>query len=107
MKELKVKPGDKVLYQFYALWDIIEEIKTVIKVTHGGKVKVEGIDTYFDKYGNGIDIRELLSIPAETDYKRVKEKNTIKNALSLIDNLNMENLSYDKALKIVEILSTE
>lgn len=39
------------------------------------------------------------------DYKRIKENDIISKALSLIEELNNKTLPYDKAVKIVDILS--
>lgn len=111
-EELKVKVGDKVLYQ-YAHWgDITERIETVVKVTPTGRIRIDGIDCQFDKYGNkmGGDVwsgHAHLSIPTEEDYRRIEENAVISKALSLIDGLNKKALSYDKSVKIVEILESE
>ncbi len=42
--------------------------------------------------------------PTGEDYRKMEEKNTISKALSLIENMNQKNLSYEKALKIIEVL---
>lgn len=52
--------------------------------------------------------KSILTIQTNEDFKRLhEEKATISKALSLLENLNKKTLSYDKAVKIVEILSEE
>lgn len=109
-EELNVKVGDKVLYQ-YAHWgDRVECIKTVTKVTPTGRIRVEGRDCQFNKYGREMGTDSWrgganLSIPTDEDYKRIEENAVISKALSLMEKLNKKTLPYDKAVKIVEILS--
>lgn len=95
-EELNVKVGDKVLYRFWTFSGTVE--------------RIEGSSSQFDKYG-----REMggdswrggsnLSIPTEEDYKRIEENAVISEDLSLMEKLNKKTLPYDKAVKIVEILS--
>lgn len=109
--ELKVKVGDKVLYQYNSWGKGVERIKTVKKVTPTGRIRIEGMDSQFDKYGRemGGDVwsgHAFLSIPTEKDYKRIEENAVISKALSLVKDLSRKTLSYDKAIKIVEILES-
>ncbi len=109
-EELNVKVGDEVLYRLWNLSGVVERIETVTRVTPTGRIRIDGSSSQFDKYG-----REMggdswrgganLSIPTEEDYKRIEENAVISNALSLMEKLNKKTLSYDKAVKIVEILS--
>lgn len=71
-EELKVKVGDKVLYNYWTFGGAIERIETVTRVTPTGRIRIEGSSSQFDKYGR-----------------------------------EMGTESYDKAVKIVEILSEE
>lgn len=108
-RELNVKVGDKVLYQYNSWGKSVERIETVKKVTPTGRIRIEGMDSQFDKYGRemGGDAwsgHAHLSIPTEEDYKRIDENAVISKALSLLEKLNKKTLSYDKAVKIVEIL---
>lgn len=112
LEELKVKVGDKILYRLWTFNGTIERIENVTKVTPTGRIRIEGSSSQFNKYG-----REMvgdswhsaaeLSIPTEEDYKRIKENAVISNAISLIEKINKKTLSYDKAIKIIEILGEE
>lgn len=109
--ELKVKAGDKVIYQYNSWGKIVERIETVKKVTPTGRIRIEGTNSQFDKYGREMASSvwgglAFLSIPTEKDYKRIEENAVISKALSLVKDLNRETLSYDKAVKIVEILES-
>ena len=109
-EELNVKVGDEVLYRLWNLLGVVERIETVTRVTPTGRIRIDGSSSQFDKYG-----REMggdswrggasLSIPIEEDYKRIEENAVISKALSLMEKLNKKTLPYDKAVKIVEILS--
>lgn len=109
-EELNVKVGDKVLYRLWTFSGTVERIETVTRVTPTGRIRIDGSGSQFDKYG-----REMggdswrgganLSIPTEEDYKRIEENAVISEALSLMEKLNKKTLPYDKAVKIVEILS--
>lgn len=112
LEELNVKVGDKVLYRYWTFGGTVERIETVMRVTPTGRIRVEGSDSQFDKYGRemGGDAwsgHAHLSIPTEEDYKRIKENAVISKALSLLEKMNKKTLSYDTAVKIVEILSEE
>lgn len=109
-EELNVKVGDKVLYRKWSFFETIEQIKTVARVTPTGRIRIKGSDSQFNKYGRemGCDSWRVgadLSIPTEEDYKRIEENAVISKALSLMEDLNRKTLPYDKAVKIVEILS--
>lgn len=111
-EELNVKVGDKVLYRYWTFGGTIERIETVTRVTPTGRIRVEGSSSQFDKYGREMGANSYrggaeLSIPKEEDYKRIKENAVISKALSLLEKMNKKTLSYDKAVKIVEILSEE
>lgn len=107
-EELNVKVGDKVLYSYWTFSGTIERIETVTRVTPTGRIRVGCTDSQFDKYGRqmGESWRggACLRIPTEEDYKRIKENSVILKALSLIGKLDKKTLSYDKAVKIIEVL---
>ena len=109
MEELKVKVGDKLIYHSYGL-DKIEKIATVTKVTPTGRMRIDYNDCQYDKYGekmgqkNILDNRSYLTIPTDEDIKRIEENNTIAKALYMVRKLNKDNLDYDRAVKIMEIL---
>ena len=109
MEELKVKVGDKLIYHSYGL-DKIEKIATVTKVTPTGRMRIDCNDGQYDKYGkimgqkNIWDTRSYLTIPTDEDIKRIEENNTIAKALYMVRELNKDNLDYDRAVKIMEIL---
>lgn len=106
MEELKVKVGDKLLYRHSHWSNRVERIETVTRVTPTGRIRIEGRDCQFDKYGKelGGDAwsgRAYLSIPTDEDYKRIRETETISKAESLMKNAK---LTYEQAVKIIEIL---
>ena len=104
MDELNVKVGDKVIYERRGM----ESIVTVTKVTPTGRIRIDFIDGQFDKYGwkIGGDIWFCPRIKRATpeDIKRIEQKNTILEACKLCQTISTKNLSYEKALKIIEIL---
>lgn len=109
-EELNVKVGDKVLYRFWTFSGTVEQIETVTRVTPTGRIRIDGSGSQFDKYGREMGCDSWrgganLSIPTEEDYKRIEENAVISNALSLMGKFNKKTLPYDKAVKIVEILS--
>lgn len=109
-EELNVKVGDKVLYRLWTFSGTVERIETVTRVTPTGRMRIDGSGSQFDKYGREMVAGSRrgganLSIPTEEDYKRIEENAVISNALSLMEKFNKKTLPYDKAVKIVEILS--
>lgn len=109
MTELNVKVGDKLLYRWGYSHNHVEKIVTVTRVTPTGRIRIDYNDEQYNKYGKEMGNRDMwscsssLSIPTEEDYKRIKENNAKKKALTIVGKLKMDNLSYDKALKIIEI----
>lgn len=105
-RELNVKVGDQVLYSYWTFSGTKEQIKTVSKVTPSGRIRVEGSNSQFNKYGRemGVDSSGKLSIPTEEDYKRIEEKAAISRALFLMNEMTEKTLSYEKALEIIKIL---
>ncbi len=106
MEELKVKVGDKVLYRYNHWGSKIERIETVVRVTPTGRIRIEGRDCQFDKFGGemGVDAWHggaHLSIPTDEDYKRIRENEAISKAQSL---MGKAKLTYEQAVKIIEIL---
>lgn len=109
-EELNVKVGDKVLYRVWTFSGTVERIETVTRVTQTGRIRIDGSGSQFDKYGREMGCNSWrgganLSIPTDEDYKRIEENAVISKALSLMEKLNKKTLPYDKAVKIVEILS--
>ncbi len=104
MDELNVKVGDKVLYERRGR----ERIVTVTKVTPTGRIRIDFTDSQFDKYGHqmGGDTWFSSRIRRATpeDIKRIEQKKTILKAYELCQTIDAKSLSYEKALKIIEIL---
>lgn len=105
MEELKVKVGDKVLYNHWH-FGTTEEIVTVTKVTPTGRIRIDFCDTQFDKYGRQIGKRDSysnssISIPTEEDYKRIMQRRVISKAESLMKNTKV---TYEQAVEIIKIL---
>lgn len=108
MEELKVKVGDKVLYNHWH-FGTTEAITTVTKITPTGRIRIDFCDTQFDKYGRQIGRRDSyssssISIPKDEDYKRIMQREVILKAESLMKNVK---LTYEQAVKIIEILEGE
>lgn len=110
-EELNAKVGDKLLYQTgYNIYNQVERIVTVTKITPTGRIRIDYSDKQYDKYGNEMGKRDSwtccshLYIPKEEDYERIKANNAIAKALLLMRKKNKETLSYEQAVKIIEIL---
>ena len=109
MAELKVNVGDKLLYNYGYLYNRVEKIVTVTKVTPTGRIRIDYNDEQYDKYGCEIgkkdrwSCRSSLSIPTEGDFERIKKNYAINKALHIIGKINKDNLDYDKALRIIKI----
>lgn len=109
-EELNVKVGDFVLYQWGYVHNRVEKIVKVVKITPTGRIRIEGCDEQYDKYGRQMGNKDRWScgshirIPTDDDYKRIKENSAISKALLLISSKNKQNLSYEQAVKIIEIL---
>lgn len=107
MEELKVKVGDKVLYNYRHFGTTEKSIATVTKVTPTGRIEIDFCDTQFDKYGRQIGRRDSyssssISIPTEEDYKRIMQRRVISKAESLME--NVKQLTYEQAVEIIKIL---
>lgn len=103
---LDVKVGDKVIY--YSGYGR-RQITEVIKITPTGRIRVKANPTLqFNKYGSlmGGDFWSGTYITKATDklMQQVKEEVTIQKALYLMNHYIHKDLSYEKALKILEIL---
>ena len=113
MKELKVKVGDKLLYTHLSRGVRIEKIVEVTKVTPTGRIRINGSDSQYDKYGNKMGKSDIwsgyssLSKLTEEDCIRIKENNTIEKAKSILRNIRLEDITYEKALKIIEMFEPE
>lgn len=112
-QELNVKVGDLVLYQWGYAHNRVEKIVKVAKITPTGRIRIEGHDEQYDKYGHQMGNRDRWScgsyirIATEDDYKRIKENSAISKALSLMESKNKKNLSYEQATKIIDILKED
>lgn len=115
MNELNVKVGDKVLLKYSYHCRDYEKIEEVVKVTPTGRIKINGVNVQFDKYGSQMGQRgfcsefyQISSITEEEiiEFKERQRKNSlISKAYNLCHNINKENLTYEQALRIVEILN--
>ena len=108
MDELNVKVGDKVIYEYRGQ----ERIVTVTKVTPTGRIRIDFNDRQFNRYGNPIGDREPYFRPhiyeaTPNDIKRIEQKEVILKAYELCHTVETKNISYEKALKIIEILGDE
>lgn len=109
MEELKVKVGDKLLYTHSSRGVKKEKIVEVIKVTPTGRIRINNDNSQYDKYGNKMGDHDIwagysrLRKPTEEDYIRIKENNVIAKAKKVLQNIRLEDLTYEKALKIIEM----
>lgn len=108
MKELNVKVGDKVAYYSRGFFRT-SSICTVSRVTPTGRIRLkehEGI--VFDKYGKEMGkidpwaIRDTISELTPEVEKQIIEENTIKQCLQEMHNI--KEITYENAVKILEIL---
>ncbi len=110
---LNVKAGDKLLYRWGYIYNRVEKIATVTKVTPTGRIRIDCCNTQFDKYGHEMGKRDKwscsssVSIPTGEDYRRIKENGAKSKALSLIERINKQNITYEQALKIIEIFGSK
>lgn len=108
MDELNVKAGDKVIY----IHRRQESIATVKKVTPTGRVKIDLSDRQFNKYGDAMGSGDIWGSPyirkaTPEDIKRIEQKRVILKAYDLCHTVETKKISYEKALKIIEILGDE
>lgn len=113
MNELNVRVGDKVLLRYSSYCRQYEKIVEVVKVTPTGRIKVNGVDVQFNKYGQRIGKRDSYSgfyeiSPATEEeiieFKEKQRKNSIINkAVGLCQKVNKDNLTYEQALEIIEV----
>lgn len=110
--EINVKPGDYVLYQSKYISACTEEIVKVLKVTPTGRIRIEGHNEQFNKYGMPMGKTETyhhvcIKTLTEDDRKRVEENSAISEALMLMNLKNEKNLSYRQAVEIIRILKDQ
>lgn len=108
MEELNVKAGDKVIYNYRGQ----ERIVTVTKVTPTGRIRIDFNDCQFNNLGNQIGNRDAWPCPhiyeaTPEDIKRIEQKEVVLKAYDLCHTVETKNISYEKALKIIEILGDE
>lgn len=109
MEELKVKVGDKLLYTHYSRGVKREKIVEVIKVTPTGRIRINNDDSQYDKYGEKMGDHSIwtghsyLRKLTEEDYIRIKKNNVIAKAKIVLQNIRLEDITYEKALKIIEM----
>lgn len=110
MEELNVKPGDTVIYHTGNLYDIKYKIAKVIKVTPTGRIRVNCSDCQYNKYGERIGKKERWErttyISKATDELLIeaREETAIHHAFDLCRNVERSKLTYEQAVKIIEIL---
>ena len=109
MEELKVKVGDKLLYTHSSRGVKREKIVEVTKVTPTGRIRINNDDSQYDKYGEKMGDHNVwtgytrLRKLTEEDYIRIKENNVIAKAKNVLKNIRLEDITYEKALKIIEM----
>ena len=113
MNELNVKVGDKVLLTYSAYCEQRQKIVKVINVTPTGRIKVEGVNIQFDKYGRRMGKRDFssdfyqISFVTEKQIAEIlenqKRNSIINKAVRLCQKVNGKNLTYEQALKLISI----
>lgn len=113
MSELNVKVGDKVLLTYSAYCEQYQKIVNVINVTPTGRIKVDGINVQFDKYGRRMGKRDFSSEFYQISFvteeqiaeieKNQKRHSTIGKAVRLCQKVNEKSLTYEQALKLIDI----
>lgn len=109
MEELKVKVGDKLLYTHSSRGIKREKIVEVTKVTPTGRIRINNDDSQYDKYGEKMGDHNVwtgytrLRKLTEEDYIRIKENDVIAKAKNVLTNIRLEDITYEKALKIIEM----
>ena len=108
-KELNVRPGDVVLWCSGDMYRI-EQLRTVIKVTPTGRIRISDSDKQYDKYGRQMGHRaryesaSYIREATEDDVRRATENEIIDEAYRLILRVKKSDLSYDTALQIIKLL---
>lgn len=108
MEKLNVKVGDNVIHEYMGN----ECIATVIKITLTGKIRIDCSTNQFNQYGAAIGYSGQYPCPyirkaTPGDIKRVKQKEVIIKAYYLCHNVGTNDIPYEKALKIIDILGDE
>lgn len=107
MSELNVKVGDKVLLTYSAYCKQYQKIVEVTKVTPTGRIKVEGLNVQFDKYGREMGssgfCSEFYKISFVTEEQIIeieenqKKKSIINKAVRLCQKVNERSFTYIQA----------
>lgn len=109
MEELKAKVGDKLLYTHLLRGSKSEKIVEVVKVTPTGRIRIYKDNSQYDKFGVKIGNKDVwsgytyLKKLTEEDCIRIKKNIIIKKAKNILQNIRLEDITYEKALKIIEI----
>ena len=108
--ELKVEVGEEVLY-CPASFHKIEKIATVTRVTPTGRIKIDKSERTFNQYGrsmgdSGWRGNDYIYKLTPEKKKELMEKEVIYKCLARFEECK-DNLSYEQAKKILEILKSE
>lgn len=99
-----IKAGDKVIISREGL----ENISIVEKVTPTGRIKVNGEYYSSDdghKIGNGIWCRGHIVPYTEERAETIRRERTVSRCLYQLRNLRTEDIDYDTAVRILNILN--
>ena len=115
MNELNVKVGDKVLLTYSVYCKQYQKIVEVINVTSTGRIKVDGINVPFDKFGRRMGKRDFssdfyqITFVTEEQIAEIVEKqkrdSTINKAVGLCLKVKEKNLTYEQALRIISVFN--
>lgn len=107
-KVLNVRAGDVVLlcwgYPYRK-----EELRTVVKVTPTGRIRISDSDEQFDKYGRRMGSRSYgkgvyIQAATQEDIKRVTENEAIDRAYRIMQRVKKADITYESALQIIKLL---
>lgn len=116
MADYNFQVGDKVLVETGYHYNRREAIREVVKITPTGRVRISGSNNQFGKDGymlGGEKWSEPCSIRPISDQEIIKwrenkkKAEVIRNAVQLCHNIKSQDLDYETACKIMELLKKE
>lgn len=104
MAKLNVNAGDRVLYQYTPSRGVVIETVAIVTSVKDGKIRIDKNWRTYDEYGNEAEDKDYcskISVLTKEDEERVKQRKVIQQAYELLQN----EITYEQALRIIEILS--
>lgn len=112
MEELNVKVGDIVLFKSEYLGSRYEKLAKITRITPTGRIKIDKNDRYYNRFGIKIgkdpfeycEICQITEDEIEAFKIKAKKSNTISKAYKLCTKIDRNDIDYEKAVKIIELL---